>query len=187
MQSATKNKPQSATPPYKKRPARVITAEYLEKAALFYLQRYASSRENVRKVLMRRLMRAGVDRDPNCLAMVAAVIEKLGARGLLDDRNYAWHRIQSLTQSGKSWRRIEAHLQSKGVSREDIEAALEKLRDDDPDMEWNAAMKFARRKKIGPFRTREVSDPARELRQLAAAGFSYSMAKKIIDTDIDND
>lgn len=174
---------------FKDRPLRVITPEYLEKAALYYLQRYASSVDNLRQLLLRRLKRSKVDRDPKFIAMAEETIEKIKQKGLLDDQNFAWHRIKSLNQAGKSMRRIKANLQQKGVSEDDLQAALEKLLADYPDMEWQAAAKFARRKKIGPFRPPGAADinPRRELQQLAQAGFSYTLAKKLIDYSEDDD
>ncbi len=177
MQSNSRaNKPQIRKP-------REITPEYLQKAALYYLQRYASSREGLRQVLLRRLKRARLDKDRQYLDMVDAAVENIQKKGLLDDQNFAWHRIKSMNSAGKSLRKIKASLQQKGVGEEDAETALQKLLEDDPDMEFQAALKFAKRKKIGPFRTGQDSDPRRELQQLAAAGFSYEMAKKILESD----
>src|SRR3546814_13752721 len=76
---------------------RKATADSLANAALFYLQRYASSAENLRRVLMRRVERSvrahGTDR-----AEGAALVDRLVARyreaGLLDDGAYAEMRVQ---------------------------------------------------------------------------------------------
>lgn len=169
------------------RPARAlrpITPEYLEKAALHYLQRYASSTENLRQVLLRRLRRRKLEREQEYLEMIDGVVGKIVKSNLLDDRNFAWHRIKSLSQAGKSWRKIQASLQQKGVASEDIDAAREKLLADEPDMEWQAALKFARRKKIGPFRKNSSATPElrqREMQQMAAGGFSYATARQVME------
>src|SRR5260221_2357745 len=69
-----------------------VTAERLEASALFYLQRFASSAENLRRVLERRVERSarqhGTDRAQGREA-VAALVLRLQAGGLLDDRLYA--------------------------------------------------------------------------------------------------
>ncbi len=181
MQSNSRaNKPQIRKP-------REITPEYLEKAALYYLQRYASSRDGLRQVLLRRLRKSRLDKEKRYLDMVESTVQSICKKGLLDDQNFAWHRIKSMNSAGKSLRKIKASLQQKGVGDEDMDAALQKLLSDDPDMEWQAALKFARRKKIGPFRMTQESDPRRELQQLAAAGFSYTMSKKVLDYNGEED
>ena len=45
-----------------KRP-RKITLEYLDKAALFYLERYASSSENLKTVLRRKVWRSAREHE----------------------------------------------------------------------------------------------------------------------------
>src|SRR5512142_1025189 len=77
----------------------------LEAAALFYLERYASSAENLRRVLMRRVDRAAraevIERSEGA-ARVDAIVERLRARRLLDDAAYAEGRARSLSRAGRS-------------------------------------------------------------------------------------
>ena len=42
----------------RRRGARRVSAEYLDKAALYYLERFASSTANLRRVLMRKVARS---------------------------------------------------------------------------------------------------------------------------------
>ena len=73
-----------------RKPPRAITAEYLDKAALFYLERYASSAENLARVLMRRVekaARAGISDREEGRALVAALVERYRTRGLLNDQD----------------------------------------------------------------------------------------------------
>src|SRR3954463_6979106 len=66
-----------------------VTAQYLENAALHYLQRFASSSANLRRVLMGKVERSarahGTDREEGA-AMVEALIERYLRSGLLEDR-----------------------------------------------------------------------------------------------------
>src|SRR5688572_3592324 len=78
--------------PRPRKAPRPITPEYLDKAALFYLERYASSAENLARVLMRRVekaARAGIGDREEGRQLVDALVERYRARGLLDDRTYA--------------------------------------------------------------------------------------------------
>ncbi len=171
---------------------RTITAEYLEKAALFYLQRYAASTHSLRQVLLRRLRKSGVHRDEKFLGMVETTIAAIAARKLLNDRDFAWHKIRSMHSGGKSLRQIRAKLKQKGIHDQDAQSALDQILADDPDLEYQSAMSFARRKKLGPFAGAREKEYKKQLQQFAMAGFSLAMAKKIIhmknedDHDIDS-
>src|SRR5260221_9248837 len=97
-----------------------VTAERLEASALFYLQRFASSAENLRRVLERRVERSarrhGTDRAQGREA-VAALVLRLQAAGLLDDRLYAEARAASQHRRGRSLSAIRRGLAAKGVAR----------------------------------------------------------------------
>ena len=47
-----------------KRPARPITAQYLQNAAAFYLERYPATAEGLRRVLRRRVRKAEIGEAP---------------------------------------------------------------------------------------------------------------------------
>ena len=178
--------------PRTRRGPRKATPERLEKAALFYLERYASSSENLRRVLMRRVdasARAhGTDREEGAEA-VDAIIQRFLRAGLLDDTAFAEARAASLHRRGVSTRGIRMKLGQKGVSEEDIDKALTALTETlDPDAEggteFQAALNYARRRRIGPFR-REKREEYRErdLAALGRQGFSYDTARQILEMD----
>lgn len=163
------------------------TPERLEKAALAYLERYAASREGVRKVLMRRVeraARAGIAERDVATAAVDKVLEKLAAKGLLDDRLYAEGLAASLARRGLARGRIAERLKLKGVAREEIASALGAV-DDSGDDDSARAIRWAKKKRLGPF-----GDPAkraarrmRDIAALARAGFEPELARKIVDAD----
>lgn len=179
-------------PPAARKKPKKISPEYLERAALFYLERYSSSAENLRRVLDRKVRRSiqehGEPEATKAAEWIAAVLAKLQRNGLLNDLAFAESRVRSLYAAGKPLGRIRQTLAVKGVSKPDIEAALERLRDEaeTPISDLPAAVAFARRRKLGPYR----SDPVqrREMRQkdlgaLARRGFSQTMATKILNAE----
>ena len=98
--------------------------ESLRRAALAYLERYASSSGNLRQVLQRRLLRAeqrGLAHDCN-EADIEGIIASLIDLGLLDDRSYAQSRVRSLHRRGWSRHRIRADMIRKGLAEEDVMA-----------------------------------------------------------------
>src|SRR3954454_6040263 len=66
-----------------------IDAALLENWALSYLGRFASSAENLRRLLRRRARRLGPDMASAADAPIDALIARYLAAGLLDDAAYA--------------------------------------------------------------------------------------------------
>ncbi len=156
-----------------------IDAELLERWALGYLGRYASSAENLRRVLMRRVRRNFPAAAPTAAALIEGLVARYRQSGLLDDAAYAAGRVQSLHRRGKSVRAIRARLAAKGVTPEDVADAVSNLRETAPDPDLAAACAFARRRRLGPFR-RAAADHMRELAAFARAGFSRRVAEAVL-------
>ncbi|QRO00179.1 RecX family transcriptional regulator [Archangium violaceum] len=177
---AQERKPKGA----QKRP-RKVSPRYLENAALHYLKRYAASVSQLKRVLIRRVDRSvrvhGGERA-EALGWVDALVDKLIRNGLINDSAYAGMKAHALRASGRSSRVIAQKLRMKGVS---AELAQQKLAEVTAELsEEDAARIWARKKRLGPFRrdarTRE-ENRQRDLAALARAGFSFGIAKKIID------
>jgi regulatory protein len=162
--------------------------ELLEKAALHYLERYASSAQNLRRVLMRRVDRSarfhGTDRSQGA-AWVDALVARYAGAGLIDDRKYAEAAAESLRRRGASARRIRQKLAQKGVDADVAQAALKETGGAGEEADLAAAVAFARKRRLGPYgdpkarRDRRLKDMA----ALARAGFSYAIARKVVDAE----
>ena len=165
----------------------------LERWALAYLERYASSAENLRRVLQRRVWRrargdgaADGAGDGEAVRAAGALIDALVARyrvtGLIDDAAYAAGRARSGLARGRSPRRIAAGLAAKGVGPEDTAAAVAALGEDGADLELTAACAYARRRRLGPFRPGPgaAADRRRELAAFAGAGFGRRAAEAVL-------
>lgn len=172
-----------------------ITETYLHNSGLYYLQRFSASTAHFKSVMMRKVKKscmAHPDQDfEACRAMVDALATRFEGSGLLNDAVYARGVADSLRRRGRSRKAITAKMTERGLRKDQIETALESLRDEsgvsDSEAELAAALKFARRKRIGPFRAGE-QDPAllrKDLAALARAGFSYDTARKALDYDGD--
>jgi regulatory protein len=162
--------------------ARPIESAVLEKWALGYLERFASSAENLRRVLRRRVRRrAGGDDEVVRAAdgLIDALVVRYRDVGLIDDAAYAAGRARARLARGQSLRRIAAGLIAKGVGAEDRAAALHALRETEADPDLAAACAFARRRRLGPYR-REPADRARELAAFARAGFARREAEAVL-------
>ncbi|HUK57713.1 MAG TPA: RecX family transcriptional regulator [Stellaceae bacterium] len=160
-----------------------LDEESLEKAAIDYLGHYASSAGNLRRVLMRRIARAGAEREAAAAAREAieAVVARLRAKNLLDDRLYAAQLAQSLRRRGGSATSIRARLAEKGVAEDDAKAALAGL-GAAAASELAAACVLVRRRRLGPYRAvaSRAAFRERDLGVLARAGFGLDLARRVL-------
>lgn len=164
---------------------RRITPQYLENAALHYLERFASSAANLRRVLMRKVARAAEahgDDPADGAALVEALVARYVARGLLDDRAYAESKAASLQRRGTSRHGIRGRLAQKGVDRDLIDATLERMAEEAGTSDLAAACALARRRRLGPYRPAEerAARRAKDLATLARAGFGSAVSARVL-------
>ena len=177
---------QAAGQPRKRRGPKKATPAYLKKAALFYLERYAAPAGHLRRLLLAKVARSarvhGTDPEDGAAA-VEALIGRLIRTGLLDDAAYAAAHARSLRRRGASAYAVRGKLAAKGVAPELIEQALAALDAESDQPELAAALAFARRRRLGPYRP-EAARAAHRDRDLAALGrqgFALETARKVID------
>ena len=116
------------------------------------------------------------------LAAVARAAVDFGVRvGALDDKTYAEVKVRSGVRVGKSKRIIARKLREKGV---ETQTATEALQDADDRV---AAVAFARKRGFGPYRRHPLDDKrlAKELSAFARNGFSFELAKAVLDMKVD--
>src|SRR5438477_1421423 len=93
-----------------------IDPALIENWALSYLGRFASSAENLRRVLRRRARRrGGAEAARAADPLIDGLIARYLASGLLDDAAYAAARARARLSRGESPRWIAAGLAAKGV------------------------------------------------------------------------
>lgn len=172
----------------RRRGPRKATPEYLERAALHYLERYASSRANLRRVLLGKVERSarthGTDRQEGARS-VEVLLDRLARAGYLDDAEYARGRARTLHRAGHSAAAIRMKLRQKGVDDDTVGAALETLQDEAEAPELAAALRYARKRRLGPYRpdaSREAN-AERDMAALARKGFSPDLCRRVIGAD----
>lgn len=175
-----RNKPKSRRGP------RQATPAYLRNAALHYLERYATSSAHLRRLLMVKVARSAAAHgtDPEAgAAEVAALLGDLEGMGLLDDEAFARARARGLHRRGNSARTIRAALAEKGVAAETIDAALESLAEESAHPDLAAALSYARKRRLGPYRgaAERAAMRERDLAALGRRGFGYDLARRVID------
>lgn len=168
------------------RPA-ALDAALIERWALAYLGRFASSAENLRRVLLRRVRRRFSEDHaaaPQAAGLIEALVARYRASGLVDDAAYAAGRARSRLRRGQSLQMIRAGLRAKGVGAEDAATAIAVLHEEAGDPDFAAACAFARRRRFGPYRRTHAEDERvshdKELAAFARAGFSRAAAEAIL-------
>jgi regulatory protein len=155
-----------------KRPLTPLDRAALERLALRYVERYATTRGRLGQYLKRKIRERGwedtVAADPPALA------EKLAGLGYIDDRAFAESRATAMGRRGLGARRVAHALRYAGIEEADAEAVAPVVEADT----IASALAFARRRRIGPY-AREAPDPKGRERQVAAmvrAGHAPSLA-----------
>lgn len=170
-----------------KKPPKPITETYLRNVALWYMERYASSAANLKSVLMRRVRISSAYHggDPaEGAVMVDAVVRRYAEAGILNDRLFAETRARSLVSRGTSTKMIKRKLAEKGVSSDDIDAALDEVLDRE-NGELASAARYARRRRIGVYRVtgKREQNRDRDLAALARQGFGFGIAATVVDAE----
>lgn len=173
--------PDAATRPGRRAP-RPLDETALDELAIAYVARFATSAGKLRAYLARKLRERGwAGAAP---ADVAAVVERMVARGYIDDAAYARAKGQGLLRRGYGARRIDQALGAAGIAGEARAAAHGEQRE-----QRAAALAFARRRRIGPFGAEAAAggqfrlDPVTREKQVAAvlrAGHPMDTARRLV-------
>lgn len=165
-----------------RRTATILDQAALLRAAMDHLARRSDSVQGLQRALARKIAKARakdqcrID-DPE--AAIARVTEQIVGKGLLSDRRFAESRALFLTGRGRSRLQIAADLAARGVDRETTQSVLASRERGD---ERAAAIAYARRRRLGPFRSSQRRE--KRLNDIAAmqrAGFDLALASAIID------
>ncbi len=161
----------------------------LRQVALAHLQRFPCSKKHLLTVLSRKIKRsvkAYDDDEAELMTAAAEVIASLDGGAFLDDTRYALGVMTSLNRRGKSRRAIRQKLMLKGLEQGDIKIAMEALAGTAENPDLLAAIRYAQRRRLGPFQrdeTRRQERKQKDLAALARQGFSYDIAKTVINAE----
>jgi len=170
-----------------------ITETYLHNSGLYYLQRYASSVENFKKVMKRKVKKSCMahpeQKYDDCARLVDDLAQKFISSGLLNDDLYTESMVRSLRRQGKSRRAIQMKLTQKGLNGEDISQALEKhdaiSHENEQQAERFAAVRIMRKRRLGPFDLQQSKTPEKSMAALARAGFSYEIIRSVLEMNLE--
>ena len=156
----------------------------IESKAIWYLERYATSSQNLRKYLKRKVMNTHLNLGSN--EIINKVINRLESQKILNDRFFTETKVRSLLNKGWSTKKIGFKLKELGISPELIEENINNLDGNEDEINLVSAITLVKKRSIGPYRKVEFTDKVknREFGILSRAGFSYAISKKVlIDMD----
>jgi len=144
--------------------------------ALSYVGRFATSRVRLTSYLSRKVRELGWDGtdEPD----IPAVAERLVRLGYVDDAAFALSKARTLTTRGYGAGRVRQSLHAAGIDEEDGAGA----RDFAAASAVSAAIKFAKRRGLGPFAPQDLDPRAREkaLSAMIRAGHGFALAKAVL-------
>jgi regulatory protein len=174
--------------PKAKRAPRPLDRNQLQELALRYVGRYSTTRAKLKAYLARKVRERGWD-DPDG-PHADAITQRFAELGYVDDAAFALSKSRALTGRGYGKRRLVEKLRAAGVDEEDGAAARQHADEE----AVSAALRFAERRRIGPFAPSELNSRREMERALAAmvrAGHAFALARAIIalppGTDVDRD
>lgn len=160
----------------RERRARPLDQAALQELAFFYVARFATSRAKLSSYLVRKLRERGWNdsSEPDTTAVVAKVVDL----GFIDDAAYAGMKAASLTRRGYGKGRVRMELAASGIGAEDGSEALAHA----DEQGLAAALRFAERRRIGPYADTQSDLPKRQkaLAAMLRAGHPLDLARRIV-------
>jgi len=159
-----------------RQPRPPLEEDKLNELMLAYVAKFATSRAKLAAYLSRKLRERGWAGSGE--APVKELVAKAERLGFVDDAAFALGKARALTARGYGERRVGQALHAAGIGEEDGEAARSHAQTD----RVEAAIRFARRRRLGPFAPSRA-DPKTFEKQLAAmirAGHGLRLAKAML-------
>lgn len=159
------------------RSAQPLDAATLERLALRYVERFATTRAKLRSYLHRKVRERGWSGSEP--AGVDALCDRIVELGYIDDRAFAEAKGVAMTRRGLGARRVGEALRAAGIEERD----RGEVRDIVAERSGVAALTFARRRRIGPFAPVQPDRDQRErqMAQMLRAGHDFATARRIVD------
>jgi regulatory protein len=153
-----------------------LTPESLDRLALRYVERFATTRAKLAAYLARKIRERGWEGET---ADPEAIAQRMADLGYIDDRAFAGARARSMARRGLGARRVAQALHAAGIEAGDAAAVAPEI----AGQAVESALALARRKRIGPFASAPPDRATREkqLAQMVRAGHDFALARRIVD------
>ncbi len=157
-----------------KRPLPPLDGPSLERLALRYVERFATTRVKLATYLNGKIRLRGFDGPVPDTLLIA---DRFVAAGYIDDRSFGEARARALARRGLGARRVAGALHHAGIGEEDSAALAAAI----ADRAVESALIFARKRRIGPYATALADRPTREkhIAAMIRGGHDFGLARRI--------
>jgi regulatory protein len=153
-----------------------LDAEALERLGLSYAGRYATTRAKLEAYLRRKLRERGwADRGE---PPVERLVGRFAELGYVDDSAFASARAGALLRRGYGSRRVAEALSAAGVAEDDAAGAREEAER----QSLVAALRFAERRRLGPYAEAPLDRERREkaIAAMLRAGHPLDVVRRVL-------
>lgn len=152
----------------------------LERIAIDYVGRYATTKAKLSAYLRRKLRErgwAGEGEPP-----VAALVDRFAGHGYVDDGAFAAMRTESLLRRGYGGRRIASDLRNAGIEEEIADGLRARIADGAAEAAWA----FARRRRLGPFsaKPQDMAEKRRQMGAMLRAGHDMDVVRQVLGASL---
>lgn len=160
-----------------KRAPKPLTQAALSDLALHYVSRFATTRAKLATYLQRKLRERGWEGETE--ADLPALVGRIAELGYVNDEAFAVAKAGSLSARGYGEGRVRQALNQAGVTAEDGASARELA----ASQAAEAALRFARRRRIGPFAGSTSDRPMRDkaLAAMLRAGHDLTISRAVVN------
>ena len=122
----------------------------LMKYAIDYLSKYSSSKNNLERILKKKISRLKIEKKEKFILYnsIHQIMLNLEKNKFIDDNNYAISKIRLFAMQGKSKNFIKSYLLQKGIEKDILNNSLDQFEEEDPGWEKKSEKIFIRKKKL---------------------------------------
>ena len=169
----------------KKKIPKKITLDNLEKSAIKYLEKYFVSEYQLVNMLKRKIIKTSFffqTKPEDYIHFIEDILTKFKKIGLINDITFSENRALNLAKRGFSKRKILINLKQKGIVDRIANQGINNLKKFFFNFELASGLIYAKKKKIVSFNKKKgFEESKKSLIQMSRAGFTYDIAKKIIN------
>jgi regulatory protein len=164
-----------------RRPPKPLDPARLQEVAVAYVGRFATTRVKLATYLRRKINEKGWDAPQP--PQIEALVERLAGLGYIDDAAFALSKARTLGARGFGERRVDQALRQAGVGEADGAPA----KDAASAGAVAAAVRYAQRRRIGPFALAAPGPKGRDraLSAMIRAGHGFDLARRLVETPPD--
>ncbi len=173
-----------------KRKTLQVTVDEMRNFALAYVEKYAPSKQQLRTYLLKKYLKLSVPnvKKQDVTNLIDIVLSDLEKNKFINDKFYSERQAKCMIRRGSSITKIRNYLIGKGVNDEFIKDTVNKINEDNSDQDFFSAIKFCKKKRIGPARI-DDNRPLfykKDISLLARNGFDFETSKKVMELKKDD-